>query len=71
MSKYTIDEKEIKLCPGTECANRYRCYRHSLYNDANQKRVVFNYINVDDCLNPEEGSSPFKDMWIPSNIPDY
>jgi len=68
-NKYQID---VKLCDGEKCIHRYRCYRHSLFNDALFKGNSFDKINAKECISPEdEDVIGYSHMWLPDNIPSH
>lgn len=72
MENKTNYQLDVKLCNGEKCMHRFRCYRYSLYQDALFKNNEFKEINSELCQNSEdENDIPFKDMWIPNNIPNY
>jgi Tfp pilus assembly protein PilN len=60
----------IKLCSGENCIHRYRCYRHSLYQDALFKNNTFHKINIKECITPKNDEIPgYQFMWLPENTP--
>lgn len=75
MQKYSVKNNDkILLCKGTECIHRFRCYRHSLYQDAIFKGFSFHEVDIDKCMNVADEQEEaevlgFNMMWLPSNIP--
>jgi len=61
---------KVDLCNGDKCIHRFRCYRHSLFQDAKFKNNNFHSVDTKDCINPADENKPgFHRMWLPNNIP--
>jgi len=61
---YKYKGKTIKLCSGKSCIHRYRCYRHSLYNDAEFKNLKYRKIDTQSCINRD-----YHKLWLPVLLP--
>lgn len=68
MNIYTYKDKKIALCEGKGCIHRYRCYRHSLYQDAIFKGMKYMKVNENTCMNPEDNTPGYQYMWLPEVI---
>lgn len=65
-TRYTHQGKELDLCSGDRCIHRFRCYRHSLYQDAIFKNMSFKEIIAKGCIESEDDKPGYSKMWLPN-----